>query len=578
MDKPHRSTGAICRTLAHALKRLFKSVKAQNADNLVNTPIDIIRKDVNRKSLLPRISTVSLFPNFECPEIDYDTVADYVPAPPMSFHASNRAQDFDRTLLPAKSLSHFNLHQAYTDHRSDLPILREADFRQGDPAVTLSTGKVQSYRPQLVSKKSTLLIRRPESLHATISNASLAASYNSDSSSSGLRRTKGSGNLRECASAQSLEADTPSLTPIAEEVRATVLGLRRDDPFQLVKHFASFCIIDILAPGCPVSAVSEDLRYLYNIKERFVLNAHECSQLSMDLSVGRDPDGNEVTYVLLFSPLMSPGTAKSRFMLVSAIDVSGYVRYAASLESTAEVKEETQPLTVLRKRSHARRKVSSRSWIDERTDQLADELLHGCSIKDACDSDVARRYRPSQTADFGCSEDLNTEDIWTLIAREEGLMSRQCSSAFKPAADIYGPSNPLSCRKPTKTSAPTNSPSTLNYGDEKVLEKFIQGLQVLYSQYFLLSCSPLNSSFYEICYVSPAVHASGEYVSGHLSQTPFNLINDFGAHLSAGRRFRTTIRWGNDGVEKQIYCVPLIGQQPAPWICMLVDKETPIRW
>ena len=519
-----------------------------------------------------------MFPDFESPDIIYDHADNRTTTLPMTFHESYTTQGLPRTLLPARSLSHFNLQQVYAD-QCDLPVLPTRKQGHAWPAEQLThanTGRVPAHKPVLVSKKSTLQIRRPVSFHASIVNAGPAASVHSDSSSSMLRRTKRSGNLRKCAVAESLTAEKNLLTPIAEDACFSTSKSTDHDSFRLVKHFASYCIMDIAAPGCPISAVSEDLGYLYDIKDRFVLNAHEISELSMDLSVGRDPHGNEVTYLLLFSPLISPATTKSRFMLVSAIDVSGYIRYAASLEPTPEPRRETKYLNSYRDRSNPTRKTSSTPWIDERTDQLADELLHGCSIKESSASTSASKRTISIADPIRSTHD--GEDIWTAIAREEGLMTRPDSAASKSTGYLHSSANSSSFQNHDPPTSSTTPQSNLNYADEKIIETFIDSLQVLYSQYFLLACSPLNGDFYEICYVSPAVYASGEYVSGHLSHTPFNLISEFGAHLAAGKRFRTVIRWGVNGVKKQLYCVPLMGHQPAPWICMLVGEGTPIYW
>lgn len=578
MENPRQSTSALCRTLAHALKRLFKSVKARTGENTLNGPADIIRRVSSPPpSLLPRISQVSMFPEFESPDIFYDDADNRTPTLPMTFHESYTTQELPRTLLPARSLSHFNLQQVYADH-CDLPVLpirKQGHVWPAEQPTHANTGRVPAHKPVLVSKKSTLQIRRPVSFHASIVNAGPAASIHSDSSSSMLRRTKGSGNLRKCAITESLTAEKNLLTPIAEDACFSTSKSTDHNSFRLVKHFASYCIMDMAAPGCPISAVSEDLGYLYDIKDRFVLNAHEISELSMDLTVGRDPHGNEVTYLLLFSPLISPATTKSRFMLVSAIDVSGYIRYAATLEPTPEPRRETKYLNSYRDRTNLTRKTSSTSWIHEKTDQLADELLHGCSIKESSASTSTSR-RPISTAEPVRSTH-ECEDIWTAIAREEGLMTRSVSTTSKSSVSLHSSAN-SSFQNQEPPTRSTTSQSGLNYADEKVVETFIDSLQVLYSQYFLLACSPLNGDIYEICYVSPAVYESGEYVSGHLSHTPFNLVNEFAAHLVAGKRFRTVIRWGVNGVKKQLYCVPLMGHEPAPWICMLVGEGTPIHW
>ena len=221
--------------------------------------------------------------------------------------------------------------------------------------------------------------------------------------------------------------------------------------------------------------------------------------------------------------------------------------------------------------------MSSMSRVDEWTNRLADDLLHGCSIRETPDEGAAVERRSSQTAEHSCS-DLELEDVWIAIAREEGSMSRNISAASKSAQNSYSASDRQSLPKQKEATVSSKLRPTLPYADETLLETFIEDLQVLYSQYFLLACSPLNEEFYEICYVSPAVYTSGEYVSGHLSHTRFDLINDLGVRLAAGNRFRTSIRWGNEGVEKQLFCVPLMGSHPAPWICMLVDDGTPIDW
>lgn len=575
MDSSHHTPSAFRRTLANALKRLFKSVKTQDADNQPSAPVDIIRKDVSGESHLPRISEVSLFPNFEELSVNNEPTDGKRPLTRMPLESSNTSQVSQNSLLPVKSLSHFNLREVYSDQSglSVAPISNSEEPHARKLVKNDATGEVVPRKPIVVSKKSTLQIRRPESIHVKISDASLAQSSTSDDLNPGLRRRKRSRNLRECASNQPFGPRVPSLTSIAENSELSASKSSLDESCRLVRHFASFCIIDIKAPGCPVSAVSDDLRYIYDIRDRFVLNAQECSELSMDLSVGRDPDGNEVTYVLLFSPLVAPDTETTRFILVSAIDVSGYVRYAASLETNSKPQDNCTSPTSFTERPKRKRK-STRSWIDERTDQLADELLHGCSIKDDPEHDTIKPYNRWQTS-RSTSSDFDGEDIWTAIADEEGLIFDKALISSKP---IYTTSKPMSSQKQNQTAESADPKITLNYADEVVLGKFIESLQMLYSQYFLLACSPLNDQFYEICYVSPSLYARGEYVSGHLSRMPLHNIRGFGAQLAAGRRFRRDVRWGNEGIEKQLYCVPLTGRQPPPWICMLVDKDTPIHW
>jgi hypothetical protein len=593
MEKQPQSSSVPRRTLAQALKRLFKSMSAKSGDKSLNVPVEIIRRDVSRISYLPPISRVSLFPNFDTAEIDFESLNARVPSPSVSVQAGAGITNHGR-LLPAKSLSYFNLHEVYSE-QSDLSHLLYPPggmARSRQVMADATTGRVPSHKPVLVSKKSTLQIRRPDVENPSNRPVSQVAEVVTRRSSSLRRKTSGVSDLRKCAKEGSLATDT-RLTTIAESTHSTITTttsestestrstINRKSSTSLVRHFASFCVIDVLAPGCPISAVSEDLRYLYDVKDRFVLNAQECTELSMDLSIGRDANGNEVTYLMLFSPLVVPGTSTARFMLVSAIDVSGYVRYAASLESVPEQRggvgalEKEQQVESL---APSWERSTSVFHQDRTYELLADDLLGGCSIQDTAPS-APKTTKHGLHGRGYTRRNAPAEDVWVTIAREEGLASRNALTRSDAIRHASAPFKPAADREPRQTAAPpTKSEATLNCADETVLGEFIEDLQVLYSEYFLLACSPINDQFYEICYVSPSVYASGEYVTGHLTHMSPSKIARFGAHLAEGHRFKTLVRWGNQGLEKQLFCIPLIGQQPVPWLCMIVDKDTPIQW
>jgi hypothetical protein len=584
MDATSHTSLSLRRSLARALKHLFGSVKVHNADDHPNSPVDIIRRDDSQTSNLPRISVVSAFPDFNCVGIEADRLPDGRISPRLPFQARHCDQASQKALLPAKSLSHINLRGVYCNQPTS-GSAHQASFRTLEPHDKSATGHVPSQKPKLVSKRSSLQIRRPESLHARFSNTGLDENPPPTSSNVPppvIRRTRGSGNLRKCAKQRSLAANTEALTRVAEIGPSPSQGTDRDDSLRLVKHFASLCVIDILAPGCPVSAVSDDLRYVYDVKDRFVLNAQEMSQLSMDLSIGRDAQGNEVTYVLLFSHLISLDTDKNRFILVSAIDVSGYVRYAASDDQISESSQQSSAPDSFSDQSEASGASSTSLWLNEQTGRLADALLQGCSIDDRpCSATTTSR---EQVSDMTTGPDSNysdlsdcSDDIWTSIAKEESLKARSGSNKCNPARQVSYKAGKQQEVKPPDP-LPSESQSRVNYADEKVLGRFVESLQDLYSQYFLLACSPVDDEFYEIRYVSPAVHASGEYILDHLSHTSTDLMNDFRAHLALEERFRAMIRWGSEGRWKQLYCLPLIGPQPAPWMCFLVDKGVHIHW
>lgn len=105
-----------------------------------------------------------------------------------------------------------------------------------------------------------------------------------------------------------------------------------------------------------------------------------------------------------------------------------------------------------------------------------------------------------------------------------------------------------------------------------VLDQFLASLQVLYSEFFLLGKSPLDEFSYEICNVSPKVHAGREYIEGHLSETSPEDRAYMESKLTQERAFRMRIRWGVIGELRQLYCIPLFGRSNITWVCFLVHE------
>ena len=55
-----------------------------------------------------------------------------------------------------------------------------------------------------------------------------------------------------------------------------------------------------------------------------MLNIQECEESSIDVVIGSNFDGDKVIHLVLFSPLLSPSTRTSRFMLAALIDVTHF--------------------------------------------------------------------------------------------------------------------------------------------------------------------------------------------------------------------------------------------------------------
>ena len=115
-------------------------------------------------------------------------------------------------------------------------------------------------------------------------------------------------------------------------------------------------------------------------------------------------------------------------------------------------------------------------------------------------------------------------------------------------------------------------------GVARAVDEFMRGLKELYADFFLLARSPLDDKYYEICNVSPSVHAGGDYVAAHLTRTSSETIKRLSERLGTGRPFRMRVRWGSAGTEKDLYCIPLYGQLSISWICMLVATHMAPLW
>ena len=555
MNDSHHTIHTIGRDLAYALKRLFQRTRKQYDEPLANHPMNIIRRVDATTSDPSRVSQVSLFPDFQNADLGAETSSISVTEEPFDDWASmSDTGNYSvppRRLLPAPSLSHLRS----TPGDPPRPLRHKPTYRPSEiQASRAQQHAIKPHSPRLARQKSTLLIRRqqPTSTLQSVSESTTLVGRNAS-----IRRRAALDDLRKCADMQAPGHDDFRLTLTTDHSRSDDTPTSEVAAGPLIRHFATFCIIDISTPGCLISAVSEDLQFVYDSRDRFVLNAQECSELSMDVSVGRDRDGNAITYVLLYSPLISPSTSKSHFIMVCAVDVTNYISYAASLDSKSKTAEQLAELNKVGTGSRSSRLQSSSSGRCRNPSRPEHEHA---------DRAFLPHPRPMSPSSHG------SVNINTAIGHEASLNNRRAGSRHNATlAKKYGYADPA----PGASSSSTNR---IDYSDEDVLLRFVQNLQLLYSEYFLLASTPSNEQFYEICYVSPAVYASGEWVSGHLSHTPAKLISNFASYLAAGRRFSTVMRWGSQGIRKKLYCVPLIGSQPGTWICVLIDRDTPIYW
>ena len=302
-----------------------------------------------------------------------------------------------------------------------------------------------------------------------------------------------------------------------------------------INHFSSFCVLDAASAGCPVTATSEDLRSVFEIGEHFCDSTTGVDGTSMETVTGLDEDGNSRIHLVMYSQLVNPNSGRSRFVLASLLDITSFITDAASLPDLERISEESMVEEEL--------KTPTRSQVNQLqgSDLFSSNLLGRCS---------------SPSRDMHIPTLAQKDDIWLDIASEESRRSRPVKSA-------------------PGTSRSSSSARSSTRSMDDVLDQFLASLQEIYADFFLLGKSPLDEHSYEICNVSPRVHASHEYVDGHLTKTSSEDRSHLEKQLTLERSFQMKVRWGAVGKLKRLYCIPLFGRNNITWVCFLVEDT---RW
>lgn len=454
-----------------------------------------------------------------------------------------------QSLLPATSLSHFDLHHAYLQH-SIVPQRAVHD------ALSANVASIASRQASLASL-------------STFSTTSSVSTLRLQESRQMLRQQKPFETLAELSVQHDRPSSerkpnhvswlqSPSVSSVSVTSNAPMNGSRAGNEgatgVRLVEHFKLFCILDTAIPGCPVVATSQELRYIFEIGEHFFLNNCECEGTSMDIVTGQDAAGDSVTHLVLFTPLVIPSSGRSRFMLASLIDVTRFIHDAASLPELD--KELDSSFTESDLQTPLQPQVSA-NWNPGSQKLSAEDLLGGCILPDD-------RERSANATNH-----VVADDIWLNLANEE--RRRTPVSKDTPGST---PRIDQTLRASNLSHTTSNTSSTV----DDVLEEFMGGLQELYSDFFLLGKSPLNESYFEICNVSPMLYETQEHIHGHLSHTGPQALGDLSNRLAQGSPFNMPVKWGPQALDKRLYCSPMFTTASITWICFLVDDEMPILW
>ena len=524
----------------------------------------ILRKAGSIAPVLPSVSKLSLFPDFGSRAFDINYFPSPSPASLSPYFARSSVSPVHKSstysiamrkpsLLPLTRLSLLNLRETF------VTTVSGAQVQCQNVSSSLTHGASRQASLSTICEVSTA----PSSILRIQSSDSLSYRARKSESRASLRRVPTFANLDSCCPApisvsesMSPQFQTPSLPQTTLDI-PTIPTINVSPPFNDnsdcigTRHFSSFCVLDMSVTGYPVTATSEDLRYVFDVGDQFFLHNEEVSGSSVDVVTGFDADGNEITHLVLFTPLISPSSGRSRFLLSALIDVTPFLRETARMPELETISEdsafEVSPSTPVTPGT------SQGIWRSPRHELSADDLLGGCFLEEIVD-ETGRDTQKTQDAG----------DVWLNLAIEEQR---------GPANTNFRASSP-SLSSGTFSSASASQTSTV----DNALDDFMADLQQLYSTFFLLAKSPLDHNFYEIVNVSPAVFASGEYVNGHLSRTPRAKIVELSGRLSGDSPFSVQVNWGTKAVLQQLYCVPLFGQSSITWVCLLVGQDRPWLW
>lgn len=574
MTKPN-PTHKSRRTLRQALRDLLKRNSRPRANDVPSHQTvgsGILKKVPGPAPQLPNFSTLSVLPDFDT--INYSFAPPLPPPPSSPIDTARRSPDPRPTkssgrLLPARSLSHFDLRTPYLEPSSVRQVYYDSVpsachvgvSRQASLASITSTSGV-SVRAQ--PSVSTLRIRNSKSSICLASTSPQPANSGTSASQPSQRYLQpprqSHSSLKRASTRQSIGGDSKQThlgspfndrmqTPGPPAPARTAAPPPKRTPLTMVDHFKCFVVLDTAQPGCPVTGTSSDLRYIFEVGEQFMLNNKDCEGSSMDIFSGLDAMGNEVIHLSLFTPLVSPNSGRSRFMLVSLVDVTDFVIESANqipeLDTISEEASFTDEIVTPSAND-------SPHWSSLNYKLSADDMLGGCSL-------------PGDEDDFPIGNKEANDDIWLALAATEG--------GFKPNRRRGYQSSRSSQTSSERSSVRSHASST-----DDILEDFMSNLQELYSDFFLLGPSPLADDAYEICNISPRVYESKEYVEGHLSRTSAADIEQLSVNLAQPEPFTLKVRWGTQGLEKQLYCSPLYAGSAITWICYLVDAHMEQLW
>ena len=267
--------------------------------------------------------------------------------------------------------------------------------------------------------------------------------------------------------------------------------------------FKSLSISDPHEPAHPVRLTSRALQD----RESPLRTALTGTGQPCTIHTAYDPKGEPSSYSLLFTtPLLSQATGRTRYLLTSQVDITRFVqRHVADALLTAEVTGDT-------------------------------------NVQEELDTAVAGTYKeyPGSHPRLKATVLLDNAFRWGAIGElklsEKVTTVPAEAEASKPPATSGWPGIPCEGKwkersvpeepHPPRPAAPSREPQSVDF------PALVKEIKSAYREYFTMSPSTRDREVYTISYISPALLADGEYITGHLTHTAPQVVQDIALGLA----------------------------------------------
>ncbi|KAK2762252.1 hypothetical protein FQN54_001262 [Arachnomyces sp. PD_36] len=286
-----------------------------------------------------------------------------------------------------------------------------------------------------------------------------------------------------------------------------------------LEHFNFFCLLDSSGPGKPVAS-SEFLWGSTQLQEKldgFYAMALQKRGKVCEMIADEDSEGNEKSYLVLVDDFRSVAKGRQDHSIACVIDVTSFI---------------------------------------------------GATIP----GDLA--YEPKPLSEF-----LVNNFLSATPSEEERLKTIMSNSGEARAKNSIARRERRALRLKHYLTKNTENPSVRSDDlVDRTITRFTETLLEFYTDYFMLARCPDDEEYYEMTHVSGNIHRKREYLDGHLTHSSREVFRQVRKALGKDERFTIRVRWGEQPVEKRLYCVPLIDPKAQGWICLLVDPGVPLLW